>query len=312
MDTLWYRNAVIYSLDVRTFQDSNGDGVGDFPGLSSRLDYLGGLGVTALWLQPFFPTPYRDGGYDVTDYMDVDDDLGGLPAFLDFAAQARDNGLRLILDLPLNHTSSDHPWFRSARSDRDSVYRDYYIWADEPPPASPEQVVFAGKPKPWTYDEEAGQYYLHRFYEHEPDLDHANPDVRQEILEIVKFWMKLGASGLRIDAAPYLAQKSAADPAQRGPHGFLRQMYECVTDERPDAMLLAEADVKPADLRGYFGDGREMQMLFNFVVNNYYFLALARQEAEPLVKALAILPHRPRRAQWQTGCATTTSSTSSV
>ena len=299
MDTLWYKNAVIYSLDVRTFQDSNGDGIGDFDGLTSRLDYLSTLGVTAVWLQPFLPSPFRDAGYDVTDYMDVDEQLGGLPSFLAFADRARQAGIRLILDLPLNHTSIEHRWFQQARADRNSPYRDYYIWADEPPADSPEQIVFQGEDRtPWTYDEVAGQYYLHRFYDHEPDLNHASPAVRREIIQTLEFWMRLGASGIRIDAAPYLAEKSAADPHQAGAHEFLQQMHECVTAQRPDAMLMAEADVKPSDLSSYFGEGREMHMLFNFVMNNYYFLALAREEAEPLVKSLGVLPYRPHAGQW--------------
>lgn len=299
MDTLWYKNAVVYQLDVRTFQDSDGDGIGDFDGLRSRLDYLSSLGVTAVWLQPFFPTPYEDAGYDVVDYVTVDDDVGGLPSFLAFAERAKEKGIRVILDLPLNHTSDQHPWFQQARSDPNSKYRDYYIWADEPPPNSPEQIVFRGeKPDPWTYDEQAGQYYLHRFYAEEPDLNHANPDVRREILEILEFWLRLGVSGIRVDAAPYIAKKSAADPEEHSVHPFLQEMHASVTAARPDAMLMAEADVRPAELSGYFGDGREMQVLFDFLMNNYFFLALARHEAEPLVKALGVLPRRPRQGQW--------------
>ena len=299
MDISWYKNAVLYCLDVRTFQDSDGDGVGDFDGLRSRLDYLSNLGVTALWLLPIFPSPYSDSGYDVVDYMTVDEQLGGLPSFLAFVERASEKGIRVILDLPLNHTSREHRWFQAARSDRGSRYRDYYIWAEEPPPDSPEQVVFRGQqPNPWTYDDEAGQYYLHRFYEEEPDLNHASPEVRREILDILAFWIRLGVSGIRVDAAPYIAKKSAADPAEGGAHPFLTEMHECVTSQRPDAMLMAEADVRPAELAGYFGEGREMQMLFDFLVNNYFFLALAREEAEPLVKVLGVLPHRPPGGQW--------------
>lgn len=295
----WYGNAAIYSLDVRTFQDSDGDGVGDFDGLTARLDYLSSLGVTAIWLLPFLPSPDRDGGYDVTDYFDVDERLGGMASFVRFARQARRLGLRFIVDLPLNHTSVDHPWFRAARADRASKYRDYYIWVDEPPPNSPEQIVFRGEqPEPWTYDDEAGQYYLHRFYEDEPDLNHANPAVREEVLGVVQFWLELGASGVRIDAAPYIAKKSAADPHVHRPSDFLREMHRRATSVRADALLIAEADVKPDDLRGFVGDGDEMQMLFNFLLNNYLFLALARQEAEPLIQVLGVLPHLPPSAQW--------------
>jgi maltose alpha-D-glucosyltransferase/alpha-amylase len=295
----WYANAAIYSLDVRTFQDSDGDGVGDFDGLTARLDYISSLGVTAMWLLPFLPSPYHDGGYDVTNYFDVDERLGGMASFVRFARQARRLGLRFIVDLPLNHTSVDHPWFRAARSDRTSKYHDYYIWVDEPPPNSPEQIVFRGEqPEPWTYDEEAGRYYLHRFYVDEPDLNHANPAVREEVLGIVQFWLELGASGVRIDAAPYIAKKSAADPHVHGPAALLREMHRRARSVRADAVLIAEADVEPDDLRAFVGDGDEMQMLFNFLLNNYFFLALAREEAEPLIQVLGMLPHLPPGAQW--------------
>ncbi len=299
MNPRWYKNAVVYSLDVRTFQDSDGDGIGDFDGLSSRLDYLSTLGVTAIWLKPMFPSPYRDGGYDVTDYTTVAEELGGLPSFVAFLEQARENGLRVIIDLPINHTSVEHPWFREARSNRKSAYRDFYIWADEPPADSPDQIVFRGdQPDPWTYDDAAGAHYLHRFYADEPDLNHANPEVRAEVLRILTFWLRLGVAGVRIDAAPYISKKAAADPRLHGTHPFLVEMHERVTGERPDAMLMAEADVKPAELSGYFTDGRGMQMLFDFLINNYFFLSLARQEAEPLTKVLGVLPRRPAAGQW--------------
>ena len=199
----WYKNAIIYSLDIETFQDSDGDGVGDFAGLVGRLDYLAGLGVTCLWLLPFYPSPNRDNGYDIADHCGVDEAFGTLGDFVAFTHEARERGIRVIVELVVNHTSEQHPWFQKARKDQGSRYRDYYIWTDDPPEEPERAVVFSGSDASvWEYDGEAGAYYRHRFYKHQPDLNIANPDVREEIFKIMGFWLELGVSGFRVDAAP--------------------------------------------------------------------------------------------------------------
>jgi maltose alpha-D-glucosyltransferase / alpha-amylase len=210
---LWYKDAVIYSLNVETFQDSDGDGIGDFAGLTMRLDYLHGLGVSCVWLQPFYPSPGRDNRYDVADYYGVDPRLGSLGDFVDFLRLARERGIRVMIDLVVNHTSDQHPWFRAARADPDSRYRPYYVWADAPPEDAHVGMVFPGvETSTWTYDEEAGAWYFHRFYRHQPDLNLAHPAVREEIRKIMGFWLELGVSGFRVDAAPFLIDLKGVSP----------------------------------------------------------------------------------------------------
>jgi maltose alpha-D-glucosyltransferase/alpha-amylase len=299
---LWWKNAVIYCLDVELFQDGNGDGVGDFPGLTDRVEYLAGLGVTCVWLMPFYPTPNRDNGYDITDYYGVDPRLGTLGDLVEFLRTARERGIRVIADLVVNHTSVDHPWFQAARADRDSPYRDFYVWVDEPPPDGRKDVVFPGQETSnWEWDERAGQYYLHRFYKSMPDLNISNPRVRDEIHKVVGFWLELGMSGFRVDAAPFLIELTGVDAAGLGdPHEYLRDLRAFLDRRRGDAILLAEANLPPADQRRFFGDedGDEMHMLFNFVANQRLFLSLVRQRADPLAEALAELPPIPDTNQW--------------
>ena len=303
---LWYKDAVFYALDVETFQDSDGDGVGDLRGLTRRLDYLAGLGVTCLWLLPFYPSPNRDNGYDVTDYYGVDPRLGTLGDFVDFVRAARDRGLRVVVDLVVNHTSDQHPWFQAARRVPDSPYRDYYVWSREKPADAHEGVVFPGEQDSvWTYDEAAGAYYLHRFYAHQPDLNVANPAVREEIRQVMGFWLELGVSGFRIDAAPFLVELKGLGPEEvgryahgRAPHDFLEAMREFVQWRRGDAVLLAEANVGADEVPGYFGEGDRMHLLFHFMANQRLFLALARGEAAPVGEGLAAPPPIPRTAQW--------------
>ncbi|MFL6099455.1 MAG: alpha-amylase family glycosyl hydrolase, partial [Actinomycetales bacterium] len=220
MSERWYKEAVIYSIEVDSFQDSNGDGCGDLPGLISRLDYLSRLGVTCLWLNPIHPSPHRDGGYDVTDFYAVDPRLGSLGDFVELATQARSRGMRLLLDLVVNHTSDQHPWFQSARAAPDSPYRDWYVWSKPEPSDRRQGIVFPGEQtETWTYDKAAGEWYFHRFYDFQPDLNWANPDVRAEIKKVMSYWLQLGASGFRIDAAPFVLQQVApgVDP---GPEDF--------------------------------------------------------------------------------------------
>jgi maltose alpha-D-glucosyltransferase / alpha-amylase len=301
MSQFWYKNAIIYALDVETFMDSDGDGVGDFSGLTERLDYLAGLGVTCLWLLPFYPTPNRDDGYDVSDYYYVDPRLGSLGDFVVFLREARLRGIQVLIDLVVNHTSTDHPWFQAARRDPESRYRNFYIWTDQPPENERRGgLVFPGEQKSnWTYDAEAGAYYWHWFYEHQPDLNTGNLEVREEIKKVIGFWLQLGVSGFRMDAAPFLFKRkglTGSHPAD--PHGFLLELRRFLNEQRADAAFLAEADVATDELSFFFGEGERMHLLFNFILNNYFFLALARGSAEPLREVFRTLPLRPDPCQW--------------
>ncbi len=297
---MWYKNAIIYSLDVETFMDGNGDGIGDFHGLLGRVDYLDSLGVEAVWLQPFQPTPNRDDGYDIVDYYGVDPRLGTLGDFAEFARALEERGIRLILDLVVNHTSDQHPWFQEACKDPSSRYRDFYLWSKEKPAGADTGMVFPGvQETTWTWNEQAGAYYFHRFYDHQPDLNIENPLVRDEILRVIGFWLKLGVAGFRIDAAPFLIELLDEQAPQRDAmFAFLETMNAEVSWQRGDAILLAEANVAVEKVDEYFCGARRMHMLFNFIVNQALFLALARQESAPLKSALASLPKLPHKAQW--------------
>jgi maltose alpha-D-glucosyltransferase/alpha-amylase len=301
MSRYWYKNAVIYALDVETFYDSDGDGVGDFRGLTQRLDYLSGLGVTCLWLLPFYPTPNRDDGYDVADYYAIDPRLGTLGDFVVFMRAARERGIRVLVDLVVNHTSVDHPWFQAARRDPASKYRDYYLWTDSPPPRERRGgVVFPGEQAGnWAYDAVAGAYYWHWFYDHQPDLNTGNPAVREEIKKILGFWLQLGISGFRVDAAPFLfKRKGLRGTWPDDPGGFMQELREFLDEERADAVFLAEADVATDELSFFLGEGERMHLLLNFILDNYLFLALADERARPIAEALRALPELPAVAQW--------------
>jgi trehalose synthase len=298
---LWWKNTVIYCLDVELFADGDGDGCGDFPGLTGKVDYLAGLGVTCVWLMPFYPTPNKDNGYDISDFYGVDPRLGSLGDLVEFLRAARERGIRVIADLVVNHTSDQHPWFQSARADEHSPFRDFYVWADEQP-EGPQGVVFPdAEDSNWDYDEVAGKWFLHRFYSHMPDLNIANPRVRDEINKIVGYWLELGMSGFRVDAAPFVIELAGTE-AERGqdPHDFLVNLRAFLNRRRGDAILLAEANLPPEDQRRFFGDegGDEMHMLFNFVPNQHVFLALVRQDPAPITKALRELPPVPETNQW--------------
>jgi maltose alpha-D-glucosyltransferase / alpha-amylase len=300
MRDLWYKNAVIYCLDVDTYADANGDGIGDFAGLTGRLDYLAGLGVTCIWLLPFYPSPNRDNGYDVIDYYGVDPRFGTLGDFVEFTHLARERGMRVIVDLVVNHTSDQHPWFQAARKDKDSKYRGYYVWSKEKPKDAHEGVVFPGvQETTWTYDRSARAYYFHRFYEHQPELNIANPAVREEIRKVMGFWLQLGVSGFRVDAAPFLIELKGIDDADgQDPYAYLKEMREFLSWRRGDSVLLAEANLPMDKIPQYFGDGDRMHMIFNFLLNQHVFLALAREKAAPIRDALQSAPGLPRMAQW--------------
>lgn len=298
----WFKEAVIYCLDVETFMDGNGDGYGDFIGLTSRLDYLARLGVTTLWLNPIHPTPNQDDGYDITDYYGVDPRLGSLGDFADFLHEADNRGLRVLIDLVVNHTSNRHPWFQAARSDPDSPYRDWYVWSDEKPDDIAQGVAFPGvQDTTWSYDRTARAWYYHRFYDFEPDLNLANPAVREEILRVVGFWLRLGVSGFRIDAAPFVIELTRPnEPAPPKDFAFLETLHDHISWRRGDAVMLAEANAPYDELPAYFGDGRRLPMLFNFVLNQRQWLALARHDVAPLLEGLRETPGAPDSCQWAT------------
>jgi maltose alpha-D-glucosyltransferase / alpha-amylase len=300
MSDLWYKNAIFYALDVEAFMDGDGDGVGDFQGICEKLDYLDGLGVTCLWLLPFYPSPNRDDGYDVADYYGVDSRFGSLGDFVQFVREARERGIRVVIDLVANHTSDQHPWFQAARRSRQSRYRDYYVWADNPGPKSEGGEVFPGEQAGnWAYDARAGAYYWHWFYEHQPDLNTGNPRVTEEILKIMDFWLQLGVSGFRLDAAPFMIKRKGVDGSHpEDPHVFLQELRSFLTSRSSEAVFIAEADVETEELPDYFGTGDRMHLVFNFIQNNYLFLALARQDAGPLRYALEALPECPEACQW--------------
>jgi maltose alpha-D-glucosyltransferase / alpha-amylase len=300
IDDLWYKNAVLYCLDVEKYQDGNGDGIGDFEGLMRRLDYLAGLGATCVWLQPFYPSPNRDNGYDVTDYYGVHEKHGSLGDFVNFMNHAEALGIRVIVDLVVNHTSVDAPWFQEARADPKSRFRDWYVWADERPRNHKDGIVFPGQQTTtWSLDRKAKKYYFHRFYRHQADLNTWNPYVRAEIHKIMGFWLELGVSGFRMDAVPFLIEKKGAGVERQLDFNLLKEMRDFLQWRSGHAILLAEANVPPDESLEYFGhDGEHLQMMLNFPVNQRLFYAMATADLEPLTWALEQTAKRPANAQW--------------
>ncbi|GAB3036149.1 alpha-amylase family protein [Parafrigoribacterium mesophilum] len=297
---LWWKNAVVYCLDVETFMDWNGDGHGDFEGLANRLDYLSDLGITCLWLMPFFPTPDRDDGYDITDFYNVDDRLGHLGDVVELVRSATDRGIRVIADLVVNHTSDKHPWFLAARSSRTSPFRDYYVWRDEPPKHAAASVFPGEESGVWAFEKKTKQYYLHRFYRHQPDLNVANPRVREEIGKVLGFWLELGISGFRVDAVPFFLEDDAGSKDFGDGHDYLRELMELVSRRRGDAILLGEVNLPFAQQLTYFGgtDGDELTMQFDFESMQRLYLSLVRGDARPLARMLAKRPKLAVRSQW--------------
>jgi maltose alpha-D-glucosyltransferase/alpha-amylase len=296
----WYKNAIIYSLDVELFYDSNNDGIGDFRGLIDKIDYLAALGVTCLWLLPFFPSPKRDDGYDVTDYYNIDPKLGTLGDFAQLVDKANVYGIKIIIDLVVNHTSDQHPWFQEARKDPNSKYRSFYVWSEKPQPFEIAELVFIGEENTmWTYDEVAKQYYLHRFYKEQPDLNIINPDVRDEILKIMGFWLSLGVSGFRVDAAAIIIEPYGMKGVEREElERFFEEMRSFLGARKTDAILLAEANVNATEIHTYIRDQTRMHMMFNFFVNQHLFLSLARQNSGAVQKALKQWPAASASEQW--------------
>jgi maltose alpha-D-glucosyltransferase / alpha-amylase len=301
INDLWYKNAVVYCLSVATYMDANGDGVGDFAGLMRRLDYLSGLGVTAIWLMPFQASPCRDDGYDISNYYEVDARYGTLGDFVEFTHAAKQRGIRVLIDLVVNHTSDQHAWFKDARRDPESPYRDWYVWSKKKPRDSNKGMVFPGVQKStWTYDAVARAWYFHRFYDFQPDLNTSNPHVQAEILKIMGFWIELGVSGFRMDAVPFvIATKGPRVHKPVEQYDMLRMMREFLQWREGDAIILAEANVLPDTDMQYFGrDGDRMHMMFNFQANQNLFYAFASNDSRPLQKALKSTKPRPKTAQW--------------
>ena len=301
----WYEDATIYSLDIKTFNDSDGDGWGDFRGAIEKLDYLDDLGVDAVWLRPFYPSPLRDNGYDVADYDGVDERLGTLAEFREFAAGAHDRDIRILTDLVFNHTSDEHEWFQRAREDPSSEYHDYYLWTSHVDDAHNRGNIFPEyEDGVWSYDDVAGKHYFHQFYGHQPDLNVANPAVREELYDVLRFWLDQGADGFRIDAAhPMLMPKGHdATTLEETDLGdgieLFKEMRRVVEAEQSDAVLLAEADDEPEHLDYYFGDGEAFHLQFNFVMNAHLTYAIGVKDTWPIHRAEEILPDVEGVGHW--------------
>jgi maltose alpha-D-glucosyltransferase/alpha-amylase len=302
----WYQSAVFYEILVQSALDSNGDGHGDLRGLASKLDYFAWLGVDCLWLPPFFDSPRRDGGYDIRDYFQVSPDFGTVEDFAELVKAAHDRGIKVIADLVLNHTSDSHDWFQQSRRDPGGPYGDFYVWSDSNTAYPDVRVIFSDtESSNWTFDPVRGQYYWHRFYAHQPDLNYDSPAVRQAMLEVVRYWLGLGIDGFRLDAVTYLYEREGTDCANLPEtHAYLKQIRSIVDSEFPGAVLLAEANLWPDDLVDYFGDprngGDECHMAFHFPLMPRLFMAVRRESRKPVTEIIARTPAIPAGCQWGT------------
>jgi maltose alpha-D-glucosyltransferase/alpha-amylase len=298
----WYKNAIFYEVNVRAFADGNGDGHGDLRGLTARLDYFKELGINCLWLQPLYPSPLRDDGYDIADYCNIAPKYGTLDDFKRFLDEAHKRQIRVITELVINHTSDQHPWFQAARASRSSPYRDYYVWSDSDQKYKDARIIFLDVEKSnWSWDEVAGQYYWHRFYTSQPDLNFDNPAVRQEMLKVMQFWLDLGIDGFRADAVPYLIEREGTS-CENLPetHAYLKEMRKFLDQHYPGRILLAEANQWPQDVRKYFGEGDEFHLAFHFPLMPRIFMALAQANASPILDILKATPPIPPDCQWCT------------
>lgn len=299
-DSLWYKDAVIYQLHVRTFCDSNGDGIGDFAGLTQRLDYLQELGVTAIWLLPFYPSPLRDDGYDIADYTSVHPNYGTLEDFKTFLTAAHGRGIRVIIEMVVNHTSDQHPWFKEARSSRDNPKRDWYVWSETDTRYQGVPIVFVDtETSNWAWDPISKSYYWHRFFSHQPDLNFDNPEVFETVWEVMKFWLNLGVDGFRLDAVAFLVEREGT-LCENLPetHAIIRNIRKRLDAAYPGTMLLAEANQWPADVRAYFGDGDEFHAAFHFPLMPRMFMAVKLEDRKPIVEILEQTPEIPEICQW--------------
>jgi maltose alpha-D-glucosyltransferase / alpha-amylase len=301
IEEFWYKNCIIYNLDVETFLDANGDGVGDFEGLCRRLEYLEYLGIDAIWLSPFHPSSNRDDGYDVADYYGVHPRYGSSGNFVEFIHQAKKQGFRVLMDLVVNHTSDEHPRFKEARRAKTSARRDWYVWSKTRPSNWNKGMVFPGvQDRTWTYDRNSREYYFHRFHSFQPDLNMDNPEVRKEVRRIIGYWLELGTSGFRVDAVPFIIER--VNPGRKRhklKFDYLAELRQFLQWRKGDAILLGEANVLPSEMMPYFGEnGGGIHMMFNFFVNQHLFYALASHDIEPLIKALKATLDIPFTAQW--------------
>jgi maltose alpha-D-glucosyltransferase / alpha-amylase len=299
-DNLWYKDAVIYQLHVRTFCDSNGDGIGDFVGMTQRLDYLQELGTNTIWLLPFYPSPLRDDGYDIADYTTVHPSYGTLDDFKAFLTAAHNRGLRVVIEMVMNHTSDQHPWFQEARSSRDNPKRDWYVWSDTDTKYQGVRIIFIDTElSNWTWDPISKSYYWHRFFSHQPDLNFDNPEVFEAMWEIMKFWLDMGVDGFRLDAVPYLVEREGTS-CENLPetHAIIKKVRKRLDQFYPGRMLLAEANQWPADVRAYFGDGDEFHTAFHFPLMPRMFMAVKLEDRKPIIEILDQTPPIPENCQW--------------
>ncbi|MGE3177643.1 MAG: maltose alpha-D-glucosyltransferase [Vicinamibacterales bacterium] len=299
-DPLWYKDAVFYQLHVKSFADSNGDGIGDFRGLTGKLDHLASLGVDCLWLQPMYPSPFKDDGYDISDYTAIHPSYGTLEDFSDFLAEAHRRGLRVIIELVLNHTSDQHVWFQEARSAPDHPRRDWYVWSDTDDRYRGVRIIFLDTElSNWAWDPVSKAYYWHRFFSHQPDLNYDNPLVREEVWKVMRFWLDLGVDGFRVDAVPYLVEREGTS-CENLPetHAVLKELRAKLDAHYTGRVLLAEANMWPEDVRPYFGDGDEFHMSFHFPIMPRMFMALRLEDRKPLIDIIERTPSIPPTCQW--------------
>jgi maltose alpha-D-glucosyltransferase/alpha-amylase len=299
-DPLWYKRAVFYEVLIRGFADSNNDGTGDIRGLTSKLDYLQWLGVDCIWLLPIYESPLRDGGYDISDFMKVLPEFGDLGDFVELVDEAHKRGMRIIADLVMNHTSDQHPWFQASRSDPDGPYGDFYVWSDTKLKYEDARIIFIDTEQSnWTWDPVREQYYWHRFFSHQPDINYENPAVADAMIEVLKFWLDLGIDGFRLDAVPYLFEEEGTICENLKPtHDYLKRVRKEVDELYPDRVLLAEANQWPEDVVEYFGDDDECQMAFHFPLMPRLFMAVRRESRYPISEILANTPAIPKNCQW--------------
>jgi maltose alpha-D-glucosyltransferase/alpha-amylase len=297
---LWFKTAIFYEIHIRGFFDGNDDGSGDFRGLIEKLDYLQWLGIDCIWLLPMYQSPLRDGGYDIADFFAIHPDYGVVDDFRNFVEQAHQRGMRVIADLVMNHTSSDHPWFQESRGDSGGPRANWYVWSDTDDRWPEARIIFVdSEPSNWTWDPVRGQYYWHRFFAHQPDLNYDNPEVQEAMLNVLRFWLDLGIDGFRLDAVPYLYERDGTNGENLAEtHAYLKRVRSEVDARYPDRVLLAEANQWPEDVVAYFGDGDECHMAFHFPVMPRMFMALRREDATPILEILDRTPSIPDGAQW--------------
>lgn len=299
-DPLWYKDAILYELHVRAFQDSNGDGIGDFPGLIQKLDYLAEVGINCIWLLPFYESPLRDDGYDISDYRKILSSYGTMDDFRSFVLEAHKRNIRVLIELVINHTSDAHTWFQEARTFRQSPKRDCYVWSEDPHQYKEARIIFIDTEKSnWTFDSVAGQHYWHRFFSHQPDLNFENPKVQQEIFDVLDYWLETGVDGFRLDAVPYLFEKEGTN-CENLPetHAYLKQLRARMDAKYKNKIFLAEANQWPPDVRPYFGDGDECHMAFHFPVMPRIFMAIRKEDRTPIVDIMKQTPEIPPNCQW--------------